>query len=108
MIDYTVVYRKSSLSMEVFRERYQDRDKFIGYYQDCPRYDTVWSCPPLQFDVDSEDSEGICEGGMSWATSTFTGRIACIGSTLCRIGDGGDDSWKRKASTGYWSWVPGF
>ena len=38
--------------MAVFRERYQDRERFIGYCRECPRYDTVWSCPPLDFDAD--------------------------------------------------------
>lgn len=38
--------------MELFRQRYQDKEKFMAYCRECPRYDTVWSCPPL--DIDSE------------------------------------------------------
>ena len=52
-MDYRLEYRKGSLPMAVFRERYQDRDRFIGYCWECPRYDTVWSCPPLDFDADA-------------------------------------------------------
>ena len=51
-MDYRLEYRKGSLPMALFRERYQDRERFIGYCQECPRYDTVWSCPPLDFYVD--------------------------------------------------------
>ena len=40
------------MSMDEFKRRYQDREKFIAYCRECPRYDTVWSCPPLSFDVD--------------------------------------------------------
>ena len=48
----TVEYRKGCLPMTEFRERYQDRERFIEYCRECPRYDTVWSCPPLDFDAD--------------------------------------------------------
>lgn len=51
-MDYRLEYRKGSLPMAVFRERYQDRDRFIGYCWECQRYDKVWSCPPLDFDAD--------------------------------------------------------
>ena len=51
-MDYSVEFRKSSMSMDDFRRRYQDRAKFITYCRECPRYDTVWSCPPLSFDAD--------------------------------------------------------
>ena len=40
------------MPMADFRRRYQDREKFIAYCRECPRYDTVWSCPPLGFDAD--------------------------------------------------------
>ena len=52
-MDYSVEFRKSSMSMDDFRRRYQDRAKFITYCRECPRYDTVWSCPPLSFDADA-------------------------------------------------------
>jgi len=51
-MDYSVEFRKSSMPMADFRRRYQDRAKFITYCRECPRYDTVWSCPPLGFDAD--------------------------------------------------------
>ena len=51
-MDYSVEFRKSSMPMEDFRRKYQDREKFIAYCRECPRYDTVWSCPPLSFDAD--------------------------------------------------------
>lgn len=52
-MDYRVEYRKSSLPMAEFRKRYQDREKYIVYCKECPRYNTVWSCPPLCFDADA-------------------------------------------------------
>ena len=51
-MDYRLEYRKGSLPMAVFREMYQDRERFIDYCRECPRYDTVWSCHPLDFDTD--------------------------------------------------------
>ena len=51
-MDYSVEFRKSSMPMDEFKRRYQDRKKFIAYCRECPRYDTVWSCPPLGFDAD--------------------------------------------------------
>lgn len=52
-MDYTVEYRKSSLPMKQFRARYQDAEKFLAYCKECPKYGTVWSCPPLSFDADA-------------------------------------------------------
>ena len=51
-MDYSVKYRKNSIEMELFRQRYQDREKYLAYCQECPKYNTVWSCPPLQIDAD--------------------------------------------------------
>ena len=39
--------------MPRFRKKYQDRDKFMAFCRECPRYDSLWSCPPLSFDVDT-------------------------------------------------------
>ena len=50
---YSVEYRTNHVEMARFRERYQDREKFMAFCRECPRYDTRWSCPPLSFDVDS-------------------------------------------------------
>ena len=52
-MDYTVAYRKSSMPLTVFRQKYQNREKYMAYCRECPRYNTVWSCPPLAFDVDA-------------------------------------------------------
>lgn len=52
-MDYTVAYRKSSMPLTVFRQKYQNREKYMAYCRECPRYNTVWSCPPLTFDVDA-------------------------------------------------------
>ena len=51
-MEYTLEYRTNSLPMELFRQKYQDRDKYIIYCQECPNYNTVWSCPPLPMNVD--------------------------------------------------------
>ena len=49
---YSVEYRKGSMPFSTFRQKYQDRKKYMAYCRECPRYNTVWSCPPLAFDVD--------------------------------------------------------
>lgn len=49
---YNLEYRKNSMPLPNFRQNYQDREKYIAYCRECPRYDTTWSCPPLSFDVD--------------------------------------------------------
>lgn len=49
-MDYKVEYRKSSMKMSAFRERYQNREKYIGFCRQCPNYATVWSCPPFDFE----------------------------------------------------------
>lgn len=51
-MDYSVEYHKSCMSMGNFRQNYQEREKFLAYCRECPRYDTVWSCPPFQFEAD--------------------------------------------------------
>ena len=51
-MEYAVEYRHNSLPMQAFRQRYQNREKYIAYCKECPKYDTVWSCPPLQFETD--------------------------------------------------------
>lgn len=32
--------------------RYQNREKFLKYCMACKKYNTCWSCPPLNFDID--------------------------------------------------------
>ncbi|MBO4852046.1 MAG: DUF2284 domain-containing protein [Schwartzia sp.] len=49
---YRVEYRTNYIGMAQFREKYQDRKKFMAFCRECPRYDDRWSCPPLSFDVD--------------------------------------------------------
>ena len=50
---YSVEYRTDHIEMPRFRQKYQDRDKFMAFCRECPRYDSLWSCPPLSFDVDT-------------------------------------------------------
>ena len=52
-MDYSVEYRKNSMPLLDFRQKYQDRETYIHYCRQCPNYNTVWSCPPLSFDVDA-------------------------------------------------------
>ena len=52
-MDYSVEYRKSSMPLTVFRQKSQDHDKYMAFCRKCPRYNTVWSCPPLAFDVNA-------------------------------------------------------
>ena len=52
-MDYFIEYRKNCMLLPCFREKYQDTEKYIAYCRECPRYDTVWSCPPLYLDVDA-------------------------------------------------------
>ena len=49
---YSVEYRTDHIEMPHFRQKYQNREKFMAYCRECPRYDSLWSCPPLSFDVD--------------------------------------------------------
>ena len=51
-MDYSVEYRNNSMPMVDFRQKYQDREKYMTYCRECTNYNTVWSCPPLAFDVD--------------------------------------------------------
>lgn len=52
MADYMVKTSVKHLSMQDIREKYQDREKHLVYCQQCPRYDRIWSCPPLSIDVE--------------------------------------------------------
>lgn len=49
---YNVEYQLDHIDMPRFRKKYQDRDKFMAFCRECPRYDSLWSCPSLSFDVD--------------------------------------------------------
>ncbi len=49
---YHVEYRANGIELPLFRQKYQDREKFMAYCRECPRYDSRWSCPPLSFEVD--------------------------------------------------------
>ncbi len=54
-MNYTIEYHKNSMPLHDFRQRYQDRKKIMAYCRECPRYNTVWSCPcpPPSFDTDA-------------------------------------------------------
>ena len=49
---YRAEYRASYIETPRFRQKYQDREKFMAFCKECPRYDALWSCPPLSFDAD--------------------------------------------------------
>ena len=49
---YRVRYRTNAIEMPRFRQSYQDREKFMAFCRECPRYDALWSCPPLSLDAD--------------------------------------------------------
>ena len=45
-------YKTSQMKTEQFRQKYQDKDKFMAFCRECPHYNELWSCPPLSFDAD--------------------------------------------------------
>ncbi len=51
-MDYSVEYKLGHIEMPRFQRKYQDREKFMAFCQECPRFNSVWSCPPLSFAVD--------------------------------------------------------
>ncbi len=53
MMDYTVKTHVKYLPMQVIRDKYQDREKHLGYCKHCPRYGKKWSCPPLSIDEEA-------------------------------------------------------
>ncbi len=50
---FQIEYKTGAMEMDRFREKYQDREKFMAFCRECPRYDALWSCPPLSFDADA-------------------------------------------------------
>ncbi|MBP2634389.1 MAG: hypothetical protein H6Q72_296 [Firmicutes bacterium] len=46
---YHTTITTNSLPMPEFIKRYQEQEKFMAYCKECPNYNTLWSCPPLQF-----------------------------------------------------------
>lgn len=42
----------ADLDMDVFYQKYVDKEKFEKLCEDCPQYGKNWSCPPFDFDVD--------------------------------------------------------
>ena len=67
-MDYSVEYRKNKMPMELFQQRYQDKEKYMAYCRECPRYDTVWSCPPL--DIDAEAYQKSSDAGTNCRTTS--------------------------------------
>ena len=49
---YRVEFKTGSVGMSRLRQTYQDREKYMAFCRECPRYLARWSCPPLSFDVD--------------------------------------------------------
>jgi predicted metal-binding protein len=41
----------SSMPIPEFIQKYQDREKFMAFCKECPNYNNLWCCPPLQFDA---------------------------------------------------------
>lgn len=50
---YRVEYRIGQIELPLLRQKYQDMERFMAYCRECPRYDALWSCPPLSFDPDA-------------------------------------------------------
>ena len=42
----------ADLDMDMFYERYVDKEKFQKICEDCEQYNKNWSCPPFDFDSD--------------------------------------------------------
>ena len=49
----SIEYRTNKMELPLFRQKYQDREKFMAYCRECPYYGALWSCPPLTFDADA-------------------------------------------------------
>ncbi|HWR44145.1 DUF2284 domain-containing protein [Sporomusa sp.] len=41
----------NSEHLHEFISKYQHQEKFMAFCKDCHNYNTLWSCPPLQFDA---------------------------------------------------------
>lgn len=51
-IDYSAEDLRAMISVSDYMEHYRNAEKFIGYCQQCKRYNNSWACPPLSFNVD--------------------------------------------------------
>lgn len=50
-IDYKVTRHKKTLPTKEFYDRFSNFDLVQGYCKNCPRYDTNYSCSPLDIDI---------------------------------------------------------
>lgn len=42
---------EAAVSVEHYLEEYVDVERFLGECRKCPNFDSVWACPPYDFDV---------------------------------------------------------
>ena len=49
---YKVSHTITNVRTDYYIENYRDVDKFVVYCKECNRYDTCWSCPPFDFDME--------------------------------------------------------
>ena len=50
-IDYKVIQHKKTLTTKEFFDRFYNFDLVQGYCKECPRYDTNYSCSPVNIDI---------------------------------------------------------
>lgn len=48
---YDVKRQKTSIDVETYLKEYVDVDKFIRCCEECPNHNSVWTCPPFEFDA---------------------------------------------------------
>lgn len=51
-IDYDVKHYKKTITTEEFFERFYNFDLVQGYCKECPRYNTNYSCSPVEIDIE--------------------------------------------------------
>ena len=48
---YHTTTKINSVHLPEFIKKYQNQEKFMAFCKECHNYNTLWSCPPLQIDV---------------------------------------------------------
>lgn len=49
---YQTSIKINEMILSEFITKYQNQEKFMAFCQECPNYNTLWSCPPLLFDAE--------------------------------------------------------
>lgn len=49
-MEYSLEYFESEIDVETYIQEYVDVETFLQLCQECPNYESVWSCPPYDFD----------------------------------------------------------